>query len=191
MTVTVVGIGGSIRADSQSERALRIALAGAAEAGAETIEYSGTDLLLPFYDPAQPDRPEIAKKLVEDLARADGVILVSPGYHGTVSGLVKNALDYVEDLRNDDRPYLHDRAVGCVAAAYGWQASVNTLSALRSIVHALRGWPTPLGAAVNSAQVKFDADGTCSDADVAANLRTIGRQVVEFAQARASHHGVS
>jgi FMN reductase len=191
MSVTVVGIGGSIRPDSQSERALRIALAGAAEMGAETIEFSGPDLLLPFYDPAMPDRPDVAKKLVEDLGRADGVILVSPGYHGTVSGLVKNALDYIEDLRNDDRPYLDGRAVGCIAAAHGWQASVNTLTALRQIVHALRGWPTPLGAAVNSAQVKFDGDGACSDADVSTNLRTIGRQVVEFALARASHHGVS
>ncbi|GLZ32446.1 FMN reductase [Lentzea sp. NBRC 105346] len=191
MSVKVVGIGGSIRPDSQSERALKIALAGAREAGAQTVEYSGADLVLPFYDPSQPERSEVARRLVADLASADGVILVSPGYHGTVSGLVKNALDYVEDLRADDRPYLDGRAVGCVAAAYGWQASVNTLSALRSIVHALRGWPTPLGAAVNSAQVKFDDDCSCSDLDVAANLRTIGRQVVEFAQARASHRGVS
>ena len=182
MTLRVVGIGGSLRTDSQSERALRIALSGAADAGAETSIITGSGLLLPFYDPAATDRPAEAVRLVEEIRAADGVLLVSPGYHGTVSGLFKNALDYVEDLREDTRPYLDGRAVGCVAAAYGWQAAVTTLTALRSIVHALRGWPTPLGAAVNSAQVKFDADGSCSDDNVAANLRTIGAQVVEFAK---------
>jgi FMN reductase len=184
MTVTVVGIGGSIRPDSQSERALRIALSGAREAGARTIEITGPDLVLPFYDPSQRERPENAVRLVDALREADGVVLVSPGYHGTVSGLVKNALDYIEDLRGDVRPYLDGRAVGCVAAAQGWQASVNTLSALRSVAHALRGWPTPLGAAVNSGEVEFDASGGCSDDRIAATLRVIGSQVAEFAVSR-------
>ncbi|GAA4437525.1 NAD(P)H-dependent oxidoreductase [Actinokineospora soli] len=184
VTVSVVGIGGSLRADSQSERALRLALAGAAELGAKTTVLSGTDLVLPFYDPSLPDRSDTARRLVDELRDADGVILVSPGYHGTVSGLVKNALDYVEDLRGDPRPYLDGRAVGCVATASGWQASVTTLTALRSIVHALRGWPTPLGASVNSAEVVFDASGGCSDPQVASTLRTIGLQVAEFALSR-------
>ncbi len=184
MTVNVVGIGGSLRQDSQSERALRIALDGAERAGAKTTLVSGADLVLPFYDPAEPERGPVAYRLVEELRRADGVVLVSPGYHGTISGLVKNALDYIEDLRDDPRPYLDGRAVGCVATARGWQAAVTTLTSLRSIVHALRGWPTPLGAAVNSAQVLFGPDGACSDEQVAASLRTIGLQVVEFATAR-------
>ncbi|MEU5693549.1 NAD(P)H-dependent oxidoreductase [Actinosynnema sp. NPDC020468] len=186
MTVTVVGIGGSLRANSSSERALRIALSGAAEAGAKIIEVPGPELVLPFYDPSVADRPANALALTEALRRADGVVLVSPGYHGTVSGLVKNALDYVEDLRGDERPYLHGRAVGCISVAMGWQASVTTLTALRSIVHALRGWPTPLGASVNSREVEFDLEGGCSDAGVAESLRTIGRQVAEFA---ATHAG--
>ena len=180
-TVSVVGIGGSLRPDSQSERALRIVLSGAEEAGAKITVITGADLVLPFYDPAVADRPAAARHLVEEIRHADGVVLVSPGYHGTVSGLVKNALDYLEDLREDDRVYLDGRAVGCVAAAHGWQAAVNTLTALRSIVHALRGWPTPLGAAVNSAEVVFGPDGECSDAQVAERLRIIGHQVVDFA----------
>lgn len=184
VTVNVVGIGGSLRPDSQSERALRIVLDGAVRAGAKTTVITGADLVLPFYDPAVPERSPVAYRLVEELRNADGVVLVSPGYHGTISGLVKNALDYVEDLREDSRPYLDGRAVGCVAAASGWQAAVNTLASLRSIVHALRGWPTPLGSAVNSADVRFGADGGCTDEQVATTLRTIGLQVVEFATSR-------
>ena len=181
MGLTVVGIGGSMREDSQSERALSVVLRGARLVGAETVAITGTDLVLPFYDPAVRERSKVARQLVQALREADGVVLVSPGYHGTVSGLVKNALDYVEDLRADPRPYLDGRAVGCVAMAMGWQAAVTTLTALRSIVHALRGWPTPLGAAVNSAEVSFDDHGVPSDLAVDRTLRTIGEQVVQFA----------
>ncbi len=182
MAIKVVGIGGSLRARSQSERALRIALEGAEALGATTTVITGDDLVLPFYDPAIPERSPAAQRLVQSLREADGVVLVSPGYHGTISGLMKNALDYVEDLRDDERPYLDGRAVGCVAVAQGWQASVTTLTSLRSIVHALRGWPTPLGSAVNSAEVRFDDEGICTSETVAANLRTIGTQVAKFAQ---------
>lgn len=184
MTVTVVGIGGSLRTDSQSERALWLALDGARDAGAKVNAINGPELVLPFYDPSVPERPEAAQRLVRSLREADGVILVSPGYHGTVSGLVKNALDYIEDLRDAEHPYLDGRAVGCAAAAHGWQAAVTTLTALRQIVHALRGWPTPLGAAINSVDVTFTEDGGCSDLKVAESLRTIGTQVAEFAVAR-------
>ncbi|MGH3796457.1 MAG: NADPH-dependent FMN reductase [Pseudonocardiaceae bacterium] len=187
MGLTVVGIGGSIRANSQSERALNVVLEGARAAGAETFAVTGGSLVLPFYDPAMPERSAVAHRLVEALRQADGVVLVSPGYHGTVSGLVKNALDYVEDLRSDTRPYLDGRAVGCVAIAQGWQATVTTLSALRSIVHALRGWPTPLGAALNSGEVAFDERGVPSDPAVERTLRTIGEQVVQFALNRRPH----
>jgi len=184
--VSVVGIGGSLRADSQSERALRIVLAGAEDAGAKITTITGADLVLPFYDPAIPDRPPAARHLVDEIRHADGVVLVSPGYHGTVSGLVKNALDYLEDLRDDPRPYLDGRAVGLIATATGWQATVSTLMSLRAAVHALRGWPTPMGAAINTAGGAFDNRGECIDPAARFQLELVGRQVVEFARMRAA-----
>jgi FMN reductase len=183
-TINVLGIGGSLRDGSQSERALSLALAGAAEVGATTSVFTGSKLALPFYDVTVPERSPEAIELVEAVRAADGLIVVSPGYHGALSGLVKNALDYVEDLRPDQRPYLHGRGVGLVAVAHGWQAAVTTLDQLRTITHALRGWPTPLGGAVNSAEVKFDEAGGASEERVVETLRLIGRQVVEFARSR-------
>src|ERR1700759_4812031 len=178
MTVTVVGIGGPLRADSKSERALHVALSGAEEAGAKTVAITGTDLVLPFYDPAVPERPEAAQRLVDLLREADGVVLVSPGYHGSLSGLVKNALDYVQDLSGDPHPFLDGRAVGCVTSAMGWQAAVSTLTALRSIVHALRGWPTPLGVPLNTAS-PGDVD-PCATLDVHRQIETLVGQILNF-----------
>ena len=107
-------------------------------------------------------------------------MIASPGYHGTVSGLVKNALDYLEELRTDRRPYLDGRPVGAIAVARGWQAAAGTLGTLRQVIHALRGWPTPLGLTVNSAVTTFGADDVPDDAGVAAATDILAGQLVDF-----------
>ena len=124
---------------------------------------------------------EAARRLVAALRRCDGLVIASPGYHGSISGLLKNALDYVEDMRADAAPYLDGRVVGCIAVAYGPQAMGTTLIAMRTIVHALRAWPTPMAAALNGAAKLFDADGRCTDISAEAQLRTVAQQVVDFA----------
>ena len=175
----VVGIGGTARAGSTSRRLLEGALEAAQRAGASTLLLGHDDLELPLYSPEKVERTEKAKRLVAEVARADGLIVSSPGYHGGPSGLVKNALDYLEDLRNDARPYCDGRAVGCIACASGWQAATTTLVGLRSIAHALRAWPTPLGIAVNT-------NDRPPDHELEALLEILGRQVVEFALLRKS-----
>ena len=175
----VVGIGGTVRPSSSTERVLRAALDSAGAAGAETVQFAGSQLArLPLYSPADSERSSGALELVEAVRRADGLIVASPGYHASISGMVKNALDYLEDLREDGRPYLSGRGVGCIATGTGWQAAVSTLAALRAIVHALRGWPTPLGAAVNTA----DGRGAGEEAKARLQLQTVGAEVVEFAR---------
>ncbi len=178
----VVGIGGTIRAVSSTNRALQVALQAAEDAGARTVIVSGPMLAkLPHFAPESRERTEEQRQLVEMVRQADGLIVASPGYHGGVSGLVKNALDLLEDLREDQRCYLDGRAVGCIVTAAGWQAAVTTLEALRAIVHALRGWPTPLGATLNTSDQIFNAAGVCTDRKALDALNVVGRQVVEFA----------
>ena len=100
--------------------------------------------------------------------------------------MVKNALDTLELTRDDARPYFASRAVGAVVTAEGWQAAGTTLMALRGIIHALRGWPTPFGAALNGGSGLFDEAGACRDAKDAWQLATVAEQVVEFARMRAA-----
>ena len=180
----ILGIGGSTRPRSNTERALEVSLRAAEREGAETLLIAGPDLILPMYDPSEAERSPGARRLVDGLRRCRGLIIASPGYHGSISGLVKNALDYIEDLRSDERVYLDDLAVGLIACAGGWQAAAQTLTALRTIVHSLRGWPTPLGAALNTSARFFDEAGECLDLAAKFQLETIGRQVVDFSRRR-------
>ena len=181
-SVLVVGIGGTATPRSPTEKALKVALHAAEAIGAETLLFGGRVLArLPLYDPLTDERTDGASALVEAVRRADGVIVAAPGYHGAVAGLVKNALDYLEDLRDDEPPYLSGRAVGCVASAAGWQAALTTLIGIRTLVHALGGWPTPLGAAINTRTPLSGLEG--SDR-ASSQLRAIGVQVVEFTEMR-------
>jgi FMN reductase len=179
----ILAVGGTLRANSSTEKAMLYALRAAERAGARTNIICGPMLQLPLYQPDNPERSDGARSLVAELAQADGIIIGSPGYHGSISGLVKNALDYAADLRTDVRPYFSGRAVGCIATAAGWPGAVNTLSALREIVHALRGWPTPLGAAINSAETVFDEEGSCLVPRVGQVLEMMAQEVMSFARA--------
>ncbi|KUP97855.1 NADPH-dependent FMN reductase [Thermobifida cellulosilytica] len=175
----VVGIGGTVSPASSSDRALRTALEEAARLGAETRMFSGDCLKrLPMYDPTTTVRSPWARELVEALRECSGVVLSSAAYHGSVPGMLKNALDYAEDLAGDDRTYLSGRPVGCIAVARGWQAGVQTLSTLRTIVHALRGWPTPYGCVVNTA----DSAAGCGVAAAREGLCTVAGEVVYAAR---------
>lgn len=178
----VVGIGGTIGRVASTERALRIALDAAAEQGFRTRLFGGADMArLPLYDPRAIERTAEEREFVDCVRAASAVIIGSPGYHGSISGVVKNALDLLEETARDRRPYLSDMPVGLIATAFGWQATGSTIAALRSIVHALRGWPTPFAAAINTQLVSFDDDGGASDPKVMEQLQLVGRQVARFA----------
>jgi FMN reductase len=151
--------------------------------GGRTRMFCGEYLALPLYAPHELERTPKAQELVEALRDADAVVVGSPGYHGAVSGLVKNALDFIEDLREDPRVYLDTTPWGCISCAYGWQAAVGTLGQLRSIGHALRAWPTPVGVAINSADQIFDTAAELTDDTVQNQLELLATQLLAFARA--------
>ena len=182
----ILGLGGTVRPGSSTERALAASLRTAEAGGAETRLLGGDFLArLPIYNPSTTEPTPEQAELAEAVRKADGLIVASPGYHGSISGIMKNALDSLEVLRGDARPYLTGRAVGCIITADGWQAAGTTLTAMRSIIHALRGWPTPFGAALNATTNLFDPEGDCLEPKDAWQLATVGEQVLEFAQMKA------
>jgi FMN reductase len=124
---------------------------------------------------------------VETVRLADGLVLATPSYHAGMSGLIKNAVDLLEDLRDDALPYLDGRAVGCVVVGAGKQGPGATLSSVRTVVHALRGWPTPLGLTLNSSEPLFDGAGNPIDPETRDSMRIVASQVFEFAQRFATH----
>lgn len=188
----VVGIGGTLRRDSAGERLARAVLSECERLGAQTLMFPGIYLSeLPHFSPQSGARTAGERALVDAVRACDGLVIASPGYHGGMSGLVKNAIDLVEDLRDDPRSYFEGRAVGLIVVAAGWQACGTTLSAMRDVVHALRGWPTPVGITVNTVtQDVFDGDGGVADAGLAAIITAQARQIMQLTVAPSAAQSV-
>jgi FMN reductase len=186
-TPFIVGIGGTARPNSTSERAVVEALRSAERLGARTQLFGGDFVCsLPLYLPELSEPLPQIQTFIEAIRRCDGVIVATPGYHGSISGPIKNILDMLEQTRDDERPYLDGRSFACIVTAHGWQACGTALVSLRTISHALRAWPTPLGVALNASAPLFAADGTCIDAKNREQLAKVAGQVVEFARWRAA-----
>ena len=179
--LTIVGLGGSLAGASKSRAALLTALAGAADAGAETELLDIRELDLPMYNPDDDEPTEGATWLIESCYAADGLVWSSPMYQGTISGALKNALDWLHVLGKRDPPYLHDKVIGLISAAGGTQG-LQAINTMEFAVRALRGWAVPYVVPVASAARVFDRAGQIQDPGVELQLRTLGAEVVRVAE---------
>src|SRR5436309_1828024 len=184
-TLTIVGLGGSMAKVSRSRAALVQALDGAARAGAETQLLDIRELDLPMFNPDDDDATEAARRLIESCHAADGMLWASPMYQGTISGALKNALDWLHLLRDRDPPFLHDKVIGLISAAGGTQG-LQAINTMEFAVRALRGWAVPYVVPVASAARVFDAEGRVHDHGVDVQLTTLGSEVVRVAEKFAS-----
>jgi FMN reductase len=172
----VVGLGGSLAKHSTSLAALRIALEGAAEAGATTELLDIKELSLPMYDPANENPPQSVKKMCDSIHEADGLIWSSPMYNGTISGSFKNALDWLKLLGDRRPPYLTDKVVGLISTAGGVQG-LQAVNTMEFVVRALRGWAVPLVMPIAQAWKAFDEKGLPQQSELNEQLHALGREV--------------
>ncbi|GGQ81148.1 NADPH-dependent FMN reductase [Couchioplanes azureus] len=179
-------LGGSLRPGSVSEAVLHLCAGLAAGYGARPTVCTADTLDLPLYRPGAAHRAALARRLVETLRRADGLVIVTPTYHGGMSGLVKNALDHAEELVHDRPAYLDGKVVGVAAVGWSEHGAATAVQSLRTTVQSLRGWVAPMA-------VTFDAtgltalDGPCARAALRGDARLMRRldillgQVTDFA----------
>jgi FMN reductase len=177
--IRVLGIGGSLREHSTSLSALKVALSGAETAGAETVCVAVRDLDLPFFTPSHAP-PADALELCDTARSADALIWGTPTYHGSVSGSLKNALDWLILLAGDDPPFLSNKPIGLLCTAGGVQG-LQSVIAMEFIVRALRGWAVPLVQVVPQSHETFDQSGELVDVSMADQLRALGAEVVRAA----------
>jgi FMN reductase len=177
----IVGLGGSLAEVSRSRAALRVALDGAAEAGAETELLDLRELALPMYNPDQGKPTAAAARLIEACYDADGMLWSSPMYQGTISGAFKNALDWLHDLGGREPSFLHDEVIGLISSAGGTQG-LQAINTMEFATRALRGWAVPYVVPVPAAAGVFDRDGRVQDPAIEQQLKSLGAEVVRVAQ---------
>ena len=178
----LAGLGGSMRENSYSRAALREALRIAEAAGAATELLDVRELNLPMFVPDLPvegypsSQQANITRFIEACRRADVMIWASPTYHGALSGAVKNALDFMEFLSDDEPPYLQGRAVGLLTIP-----DSVTFAGMINAVHELRAWLAPTQ--VTLSRQHFTAELLLNDERTQRRLTRLVKELLDFANA--------
>jgi FMN reductase len=171
--VRIVGIAGSLRPDSYSQQALKIAAQRLEALGAEVEILDVRSLHLPFCDGGKdyPDYPDV-ERLRQAVQSADGLILATPEYHGSVSGVLKNALD----LMSFDQ--LSGKVAGLISVL-GGQSNSNALNDLRVILRWVHGWVIPEQIAIGQAWKAFGEDGKLLDESLSKRFDQFAESLID------------
>lgn len=171
--VKIVGIGGSLRPTSHSQIALNLAARRVEAMGAEVEVLDLRLLQLPFSNGEDdyPDYPDV-ERLRHAVKQADGLILATPEYHGSLSGVLKNALDLMSF------EHLDSKVTGLISVL-GGQSNSNALNDLRIIMRWVHAWVIPEQIAIGQAWKAFTPDGKIVDDKLSQRFDQFAQSLVE------------
>jgi NAD(P)H-dependent FMN reductase len=172
--IKLLGVATSLREDSHSTHALKILLEVAANkygAKARLLELRKTKL--PLYNPSI-ESTEITNgsilEVTEAVIWADAFVLASPDYHGSMSGTMKNFLDYFwKEFAGKTFGYL------CTSHEKG----LTVMDQMRTAVRQCYGWSMPYGVSVNGER-DFNAKGEINNTILARRLNMLARDLVVY-----------
>lgn len=182
--VRFVGIGGSNRPGSSSARVMNLVLEFLASRGHKTSSLLLSDLKLPGFESCDKleDYPPNVHHFLSEVRLAHGLIFSTPVYHGTLSGGMKNALDFLEYLADDPQPYLTGKVIGLISTS-GGQPGVNAINTMDYVSRALHAWVCPTAVAIPQSNRQFEPDGRLKDPGLLARLHQMALEL-EFAVTR-------
>ncbi|MGI9566839.1 MAG: NADPH-dependent FMN reductase [Nitrosopumilus sp.] len=169
MGLKILGVASSMRESSYSTRVLKLALEKAEKRDAETKLLNLRELQLPMYHPEQNSSPEL-DKVTEYVKWADAFVLASPDYHGSMSGVMKNFLDFFwSDFAG--------KTFGYICASH--EKGLTVMDQMRTAVRQCYGWSMPYGVSVNSDQ-DFDKQGNITNKNILSRIETIARDLAVY-----------
>jgi len=166
----VLGVSGSLRQQSKTALALRLFLDFAAKQGAEARMLDLRSVELPMYRPDQETPSEAQKSITADVEWADAFVLATPDYHGSMSGAMKNFLDYHwEELAG--------KIFGYICSSH--EKGLTVMDQMRTVVRQCYGWSMPYGVAFDG-RADFSAGGALQNPRVEQRLKMMARDLVVY-----------
>jgi chromate reductase, NAD(P)H dehydrogenase (quinone) len=182
-TPHILAFGGSLRRDSFNQKLATIAAAGAREAGAQVTLIALRDFSLPVFDQDIEDSsglPDNAKKLKSLFLEHHGLLIASPEYNSSISGSLKNVVDWVSRAETDDEPVLaafSGKTAALCAASPGALGGLRGLVHVRAILGNIGVTVLPEQVTVSKAYEAFRPDGTLADEKLTARVKNLGAQL--------------
>ena len=184
-TPRILAFGGSLRRDSYNQKLAAIAADGARIAGAEVTLIALRDFPLPIFDEdleKAEGMPEAGKKLKKLFREHHGLLIASPEYNSSITGALKNAIDWVSRPESDDEPglvaYTGKSAILC-AASPGGLGGLRGLVHVRAILGNIGVTVLPDQVAISKAYEAFGPDGSLLDAKQATKVKSLGAQLAQ------------
>jgi FMN reductase len=165
----VLGVSGSLHEKSRSATVLELVLRLATARGAQTRLLDLRVIELPLYRPSR-QASEAEQRMLEDILWAEAVVLASPDYHGSISGALKNFLDYTGDE--------------CAGKLFGYICSshekgLTVMDQMRTVVRQCYGWSMPYGVSFHG-HTDLDAAGVVVNTRIEARLKMMARDLVSY-----------
>ena len=176
-TVNILGVAGSMREQSYSTRALKMVLEETKQYNAESYMLEVRKINLPLYDPSEntsdkssSNNNNVLERITTALRLADVFILASPDYHGSMSGGMKNFLDYFwEDFAG--------KTFGYIVASH--EKGLTVADQMRTAVRQCYGWSMPYNISVNG-EKDFDSKGNLINSALAKRIKMLARDLVTY-----------
>jgi NAD(P)H-dependent FMN reductase len=182
MTPKILAFAGSTRSGSFNKKLIKVAIRGAEAAGAQVTHLDLRDLELPLYDGDLEDTqglPAGARKLKDLMLAHDGLLISAPEYNSSISGVLKNAIDWASRPAPGEKPLecFDGKVASLMSASPGALGGVRGLVTLRSILGNIKVLVLPEQVAVARADQAFEEDGTLKDARKQASVEHLGHNL--------------
>jgi len=177
-TINILGVGGSMRQESYSTLGLKMVLEEARKYGSESYLLDLRDINLPLYDPGGPSLNDPSfnnsnnelEKITTALKWADALVLASPDYHGSMSGTLKNFLDYFwEDFAG--------KTFGYMIASH--EKGLTVADQMRTAVRQCYGWSMPYNISING-EKDFDSEENLVNSALVKRIKMLARDLVTY-----------
>lgn len=165
----ILGVAGSTRPSSYSLQALKMALANVKRYGAQVRMVELGKTVLPLYDPNRESSKEV-EYAAEAVSWANAFILASPDYHGSMSGAIKNFLDYFYEE-------FAGKLFGYIVASH--EKGLTVMDQMRTAVRQCYGWSMPYGVSINGEQ-DFGENNEIANAKLTKRLQMMSRDLIVY-----------
>ncbi len=186
-TTKILAFAGSTRIDSYNKKLVKIAAAGARAAGVQVTYLDLRDLPLPLFDEdleAQEGLPANARTLKDLMISHQGFLIASPEYNSSVTGVLKNAIDWASRPSPNEAPLALTAFAGKVAtimsASPGGLGGLRGLVHLRSILGNIKVLVLPDQIAISKAYEAFNPDGTLKDPKQQESIEHLGDNLAKI-----------
>ena len=167
----LIGIGSSLRKNSSSTKILRMVLEKSQRYGANAELIELHKINLPIFNPNKPrEISDDVTKLNNQMRNADAFILATPDYHGSMSGGMKNFLDYYWYE-------LSGKIFGYIVSSH--EKGLTVMDHMRTAIRQCYGWSLPYGLSIHSEE-DFDQYHNINNPRLQLRIENMSRDIVTY-----------